>query len=81
MSFGFWQIAIIVLVVVLLFGAGKIPRLMKDVGSGVTAFRKGLKDDDNDGDGDKKPSAIEGKGGAEAGKAESKSTDKAGNKA
>lgn len=50
MGISFWQIAIIVLVVVLLFGAGKIPRLMKDLGSGVTAFKKGLKDSDKEED-------------------------------
>ena len=43
MGLSVWQILIIVLVVVLLFGAGKIPRLAKDLGSGVTAFRRGLK--------------------------------------
>ena len=41
MGISFWHI-----VIVLLFGAGKIPRLMKDLGSGVTAFKKGLKQDD-----------------------------------
>ncbi|MEN8195271.1 MAG: twin-arginine translocase TatA/TatE family subunit [Pseudomonadota bacterium] len=43
MGLSVWQILIIVLVVVLLFGAGKIPRLAKDLGSGVTAFKRGLK--------------------------------------
>ncbi len=39
---------IIVLVVVLvLFGAGKIPRLMGDVAKGVKAFKQGMKDDED----------------------------------
>lgn len=44
MSLGPWQIALIVLVVVLLFGAGKIPRLMGDAAKGINAFKKGLKE-------------------------------------
>jgi sec-independent protein translocase protein TatA len=50
MGISFWHIIIVVLVVVLLFGAGKIPRLMKDLGSGITAFKKGLKQDEPAGD-------------------------------
>ncbi len=46
MGISFWHIVIVVLVVVLLFGAGKIPRLMKDLGSGITAFKKGLKENE-----------------------------------
>lgn len=46
MSIGIWQILIIVLVLLLLFGAGKLPRLMGDVAQGVKAFKKGLQDDD-----------------------------------
>jgi len=50
MGISFWHIVIVVLVVVLLFGAGKIPRLMKDLGSGITAFKKGLKQDEPGGE-------------------------------
>ncbi len=46
MSLGPLQILLIVLVILLLFGAGKIPRLMGDVAKGVNAFKKGLKDED-----------------------------------
>jgi sec-independent protein translocase protein TatA len=42
---GFWQILIVVLLVVLLFGRGKISDLMGDVAKGITSFKKGLKDD------------------------------------
>ena len=41
---GPFQIVLIVLVLMLLFGAGKIPRLMGDVAKGITAFKRGLKD-------------------------------------
>jgi sec-independent protein translocase protein TatA len=44
MSPSIWQILIIVAVILLLFGGRKIPQLMKDMGSGITSFRKGLKE-------------------------------------
>jgi sec-independent protein translocase protein TatA len=50
MGISFWHIVIVLLVVLLLFGAGKIPRLMKDLGSGITAFKKGLKQDEPTGE-------------------------------
>ena len=43
---GPWQIAIIVIAILLLFGGKRIPELMKGLGSGVKEFRKGLKDDE-----------------------------------
>ena len=44
MSIGFWQIAIVVVFVVLLFGRGKISDLMGDVAKGMKSFKKGMKD-------------------------------------
>ena len=44
MSIGFWQIAIVVILVVLLFGRGKISDLMGDVAKGIKSFKKGMKD-------------------------------------
>ena len=44
MSIGFWQIAIVVVLVVLLFGRGKIASLMGDVAKGIRSFKKGMKD-------------------------------------
>ena len=46
MSIGFWQIAIVVILVVLLFGRGKISSLMGDVAKGIKSFKKGLSDDE-----------------------------------
>lgn len=43
---GIWQIVIVAVVVVLLFGRGKISDLMGDVAKGITSFKKGLNDDD-----------------------------------
>ena len=42
---GFWQIAIVVVLVVLLFGRGKISSLMGDVAKGIKSFKKGLSDE------------------------------------
>ena len=42
MSIGFWQIAIVVILVVLLFGRGKISSLMGDVAKGIKSFKKGM---------------------------------------
>ncbi len=46
MSIGFWQIAIVVVLVVLLFGRGKISSLMGDVAKGIKSFKKGMSDTD-----------------------------------
>ena len=46
MSIGFWQIAIVVILVVLLFGRGKISSLMGDVAKGIKSFKKGMSDTD-----------------------------------
>ena len=45
MSIGFWQIAIVVVLVVLLFGRGKISSLMGDVAKGIKSFKKGMTDE------------------------------------
>jgi len=45
MSIGFWQIAIVVILVVLLFGRGKISSLMGDVAKGIKSFKKGMTSD------------------------------------
>ena len=48
MSIGFWQIAIVVILVVLLFGRGKISSLMGDVAKGIKSFKKGMATDATD---------------------------------
>ena len=50
MSIGFWQIAIVVILVVLLFGRGKISGLMGDVAKGIKSFKKGMSGDTIDDD-------------------------------
>lgn len=41
-----WHWVIVLVIVLLLFGAGKLPRLMGDMAKGVKAFKQGLKDED-----------------------------------
>ena len=48
MSIGFWQIAIVVILVVLLFGRAKISSLMGDVAKGIKSFKKGMSSDSTD---------------------------------
>ena len=45
MSIGFWQIAIVAVLIVLLFGRGKISSLMGDVANGIKSFKKGMASD------------------------------------
>ena len=45
MGIGFWQIAIIVLVVLIVFGAGRLPKVMGDLGKGLRSFKAGLSGD------------------------------------
>ena len=46
MNVGPFQILIIALVILVLFGRGRISEMMGDFGKGVKSFRKGLSDDD-----------------------------------
>ncbi len=48
MSIGFWQIAIVVILIVLLFGRGKISGIMGDVAKGIKSFKKGMSSDVTD---------------------------------
>ena len=45
-AIGPWQIVIIVLVIVLLFGSAKIPELMRNLGKGIGEFKKSTKGED-----------------------------------
>ena len=52
MGISFWQIAIVVVIVVLLFGRGKISSLMGDVAKGIKSFKKGMSDDSSSNEND-----------------------------
>ncbi|PRD41297.1 twin-arginine translocase TatA/TatE family subunit [Phyllobacterium phragmitis] len=47
-SFSLWHWLIVLAVVLLLFGRGKIPELMGDVAKGIKSFKKGMADQDED---------------------------------
>jgi len=50
MSIGIWQVVLILLIVLIVFGAGKLPKVMGDVAAGVKNFRKGMREDDEAGE-------------------------------
>ena len=56
MSPSIWQIAIVVVLVVVLFGAGKLPRIMGDLAEGIKSFKKGMKDEEDTSSSSGKPS-------------------------
>ena len=45
-SFSMWHWLIVLAIVLLLFGRGKIPELMGDVAKGIKAFKKGMAEDE-----------------------------------
>ena len=45
---GVWQIVILVLVILLLFGGRKIPELMRGIGQGMKEFKKATSDEEKD---------------------------------
>ena len=46
MSIGIWQVVLILVIVLIIFGAGKLPQVMGDVAKGMKSFKSGLKDDE-----------------------------------
>ncbi len=44
MSIGAGQLLIILVIILVLFGAGKLPQVMSDLGKGLKSFREGTKD-------------------------------------
>jgi sec-independent protein translocase protein TatA len=47
-SFSIWHWIIVLVVVLLLFGRGKIPELMGDLAKGINSFKKGMKEEAED---------------------------------
>jgi len=45
-SFSVWHWLIVLVVVLLLFGRGKIPELMGDMAKGIKSFKRGMSDDE-----------------------------------
>ena len=47
LAVGPWQVAVVVVLALLLFGGKKIPELMRGLGSGIKEFKDATKEDDN----------------------------------
>ncbi len=45
MGISIWQILIVILVIIVLFGAGRIPQLMGDMAKGIKSFKTSMKDE------------------------------------
>lgn len=45
MSIGIWEITLILVIVFVVFGAGKLPQVMSDLGKGVRGLKQGMKDE------------------------------------
>jgi sec-independent protein translocase protein TatA len=47
MGLSFWHLLLVLIVVFILFGAGKLPKVMGDVGKGIRNLREGLKGEED----------------------------------
>jgi sec-independent protein translocase protein TatA len=48
MGLSFWHLLIVLAVVLIVFGAGRLPRVMGDLGRGIRSFKSGLDGSDKD---------------------------------
>ena len=48
MSIGIWQVVLVLVIVLILFGAGKLPKVMGDVAKGVKNFKAGMREDEDE---------------------------------
>ena len=48
MSIGVWQLVLILAIILIIFGGGKIPRLLGDFGKGIKNFKKEIKSDNRE---------------------------------
>jgi sec-independent protein translocase protein TatA len=44
-AFSIWHMVVVLVVIVLVFGAGKLPNVMGDMAKGVKAFKRGMSDE------------------------------------
>jgi sec-independent protein translocase protein TatA len=47
-TFGFWEILIIFVIIILIFGTSRIPELGRGLGEGIKNFKKSLKGDEDE---------------------------------
>lgn len=55
MRLGPWEIGLIIVVVIILFGARRIPEIMRGLGSGIKEFKAGLREGEKNKADDKEP--------------------------
>jgi sec-independent protein translocase protein TatA len=48
MSFGFKELLLVIFIILIIFGAGKLPTVMRDIGKGLKNFKKGYNEEDKD---------------------------------
>ncbi|NRB10984.1 MAG: twin-arginine translocase TatA/TatE family subunit [Rickettsiaceae bacterium] len=48
MSMGFGQLLIILFIILILFGAGRLPQIMSDLGKGLKSFKASVNDNSDD---------------------------------
>jgi sec-independent protein translocase protein TatA len=46
---GHWELIIVVIAILVLFGGRKIPEMMRGMGTGIKEFKKGIRDEEDDG--------------------------------
>ncbi|HUS95695.1 MAG TPA: twin-arginine translocase TatA/TatE family subunit [Hyphomicrobiaceae bacterium] len=71
-SFSIWHWLIVLAIVILLFGRGKIPELMGDFAKGIKNFKKGMADDEPAEAKQPEPKALDGKPAVDANATSSK---------
>lgn len=59
MKMGIWELLVILVIVLLIFGPKALPKLGKSMGKTIGNFKKGLNEDDDDEDGESKAKAAE----------------------
>ncbi len=47
---GIWELLVILVIVLVIFGAGKLPQVGRSLGGAITEFKASVKPDDGDGD-------------------------------
>lgn len=57
MSIGPWQIILVLVIVLIIFGAGKLPRVAGDLAKGIKNFKNGMNEDDTEADSKKEISS------------------------
>ncbi len=47
MGIGIWQVLIVAVLIFVIFGAGRLPRIMEDIAKGIKSFKKGMNEENS----------------------------------